>query len=141
VTRVMDELIEVPRTGGRRFGLEPVIGLIPLVGDAATGLVGAWVVAEAARFQLPRVVLARMVVNVIVDLVLGLVPVIGDLLDFAFKANTRNLELFRRYALDPGAPTGSHRAFVAGLLLVVFGGAWLLLALLGRLLSLEVRLP
>lgn len=134
VTRILDELIGVPGTP-IKVGLDPIVGLIPVVGDAVAAGVGAWVIAEAARFGVPRIVLGRMVLNLLVDLGVGAIPVIGDLYDVVFRSNTRNLELFRRHALDPDASTRGERAFFAGLLLVVVGILWLALAAFGALIS------
>ena len=130
VTHLLDELISVPGTP-IRVGLDPIIGLIPVVGDAVAAGVGAWVIGEAARFGVPRVVLARMVLNLLVDLGIGAVPVVGDVYDAFFRSNTRNLELFRRHALDPGASTRGERGFFAGLLLLVIGLVWLAVVALG----------
>ena len=113
MSHVLDDLFEVPGTG-RRVGLDPLVGLIPVVGDVVSAAAGAYLIAEASRFRLPPVVLARMVVNLLVDLALGLVPFLGDLLDFVSKSNARNLALFRRYALEPEASTTEHRLFFAG---------------------------
>ncbi len=131
VTRVLDELIAVPGTS-IRVGLDPIIGLIPVVGDVTAALVGAWVIGEAARFGIPRVVLGRMVVNLLVDLGIGAIPIVGDLFDVAMRSNSRNLDLFRRHALDPDASTRGHRAFFAGLVLLLVGILWLLVVLLGN---------
>lgn len=140
VTRLLDDLVEVPGTG-RRIGLDPIVGLVPVLGDVSSALVSGWIVFEAARFRLPRVVLARMLLNALVDLAFGLVPVLGDLVDFGFKANTRNLELFRRHALDPGADTSEHAAFLVGLVLLVAGVAWIAAVAIGRLLAIEIPVP
>jgi hypothetical protein len=126
VTHALDELVAVPGTS-IRVGLDPVIGLIPVVGDAVAAVVGVWVIGEAARFGIPRLVLGRMAVNLVVDLAIGAIPFLGDLFDFAFRSNSANLELFRRHALDPAASTRGEQAFFAGLLLVLVGLAWLLL--------------
>lgn len=130
VTRLLDDVIRVPGTDVR-VGLDPVIGMVPVVGDAVTALAGAWVIAEAARFGIPRIVLARMVVNLLADLGIGAIPVIGDVYDVVFRSNARNLDLFRRHALDPGATTRGERAFLLGLVLVIIGALWLALVLLG----------
>ncbi len=130
VTHALDELIEVPGTPVK-VGLDPIIGLIPVVGDAVSAIVGAWVIGEAARFGLPRIVLARMVVNLVVDLVFGAIPLLGDLYDFAFRSNSRNLALFRRHALEPDASTRGDQAFFAGMILLVVGVLWLILTALG----------
>jgi len=134
VTRMLDELVSVPGTPVK-VGLDPVIGLVPVVGDALAAGVGAWVIAEAARFGVPRLVLGRMVLNLLVDLGIGAIPLIGDLYDLFFRSNSRNLDLFRRHALDPDASTRGERAFFAGLLLVIVGILWLAVVALGRLID------
>ena len=96
VTHALDELVGIPGTPVK-VGLDPIVGLIPVVGDVISGIVGAWVIAEAARFGIPRIVLARMTVNLVVDLAIGLIPFLGDIYDFAFRSNSRNLALFRRH--------------------------------------------
>ena len=138
VTHLLDELVGVPGTP-IKVGLDPVIGLIPVVGDAVAAGVGAWVIAEAARFGVPRVVLGRMILNLLVDLGIGAIPLLGDLYDFVFHSNTRNLELFRRHALDPEASTRGERAFFLGLLLVIAGVLWLGFVALGALVDLLVN--
>lgn len=134
VTRILDELVSVPGTPVK-VGLDPVIGLVPVVGDAVAAGVGAWVIAEAARFGVPRVVLGRMVLNLVVDLGIGAIPLIGDAYDLFFRSNSRNLDLFRRHALDPDASTRGQRAFFAGLLLVIVGILWLAFVTLGWLID------
>jgi hypothetical protein len=140
IARLLDELITIPGTR-RRLGLDSIVGLIPGFGDVASAAVGGWVILEAARFRIPRVVLARMVVNTLVDLVIGIVPIAGDLFDVVFKSNSRNLALFRRHATDPGAGTSEHRLFFAGLVLVLFGLLWLLGMAIAWLLSLRIAAP
>lgn len=134
VTRLLDEVIGVPGTP-IKVGLDPVIGLIPVVGDAVAAGVGAWVIAEAANFGVPRIVLGRMVLNLLVDLGIGAIPLLGDVYDLFFRSNSRNLELFRRHALDPDASTGGERAFFGGLLLVIVGILWLAFVALGALID------
>jgi hypothetical protein len=82
-----------------------------------------------------------MALNTLVDFVVGLIPFLGDLFDFAFKSNTRNVALFRRYASDPTASTREHTLVLIGAFVVLFGIAWLFLAGVGWLLSIEVGLP
>lgn len=130
VTRALDELVEVPGTS-IRIGLDPLVGLIPVVGDAIGAVVGIWVIAEAARFGIPRIVLGRMVVNLLLDLGIGAIPLLGDVYDVAMRSNSRNLALFRRHALDPDASTTGLQAFFAGVVLLVLGLAWLLVVALG----------
>ena len=130
VTKVLDELIEVPGTS-IKVGLDPVIGLIPVAGDAVSALVGGWLILEASRFGIPRVVLARMVLNLAVDLGIGAIPILGDLYDIAFRSNSRNLALFRRHALDPAASTRGEQALLVGLALLIVGLVWLIVAAIG----------
>lgn len=140
VARVLDELVTIPGTR-QTIGVDSVVGLIPGVGDIASAAVGAWVILEAARFRLPGIVLARMVVNTIVDLAVGAIPLVGDVFDIVFRSNARNLALFRRHATDPGASTAEHRAFLVGLALILVGLGWLAIVALGWLLSLRIPAP
>ncbi len=139
VTRILDDLVTVPGTR-QRIGVEPIVGLIPGAGDIVSAAVGIWLIVEATRFHLPGSVVARMVLNTLVDLVVGIVPVLGDLFDFGFKSNSRNLELFRRYAADPSASTRGHQLVLLGAVAVIAGVTWLLLSFLGWLLSVELPL-
>lgn len=101
----MDERFRIPGTS-RRVGLDGLLGLVPGVGDAATTLVSAWIVAQAWRMGAPRHVILRMVANVGIDFALGSVPLAGDVFDFAFKANSRNVRLLRKWlGARAGAPT------------------------------------
>jgi hypothetical protein len=134
VAHLLDDVVRVPGTGFR-VGLDPIIGLVPIVGDLTGALVSAWIVLEAARFRMPGVVIAQMVMYAAVDFLIGLVPFLGDVFDFGFRANSRNLALFHRYAVDPGAGTGPSWAVVGGVALAFVGVLWLGVVLIGRLLS------
>ena len=136
----MDELVEVPGTSVR-VGLDPIVGLIPVLGDAVSAAIGFWLIAEAARFGIPRIVVGRMILNTVVDLVVGAIPVIGDLFDVVSRSNMRNLALFRRHALDPGASTRGEQLVVAGIVLVVAGLLWLVATAIGWLLSIRIPAP
>ena len=80
-----------------RFGLNSVIGLLPVGGDAVLGALSLYIVYEAAQMGLPRAKLARMVANVVVETVGGSVPVVGDLFDMALKANLRNIAIIEEH--------------------------------------------
>jgi len=82
---------------GWRFGLDSLIGLVPGLGDAAGGLLSAWLILRARRLGAPDRVLAMMAGNVVLDVVVGSVPVLGDILDIGLKANRRNARLLRRH--------------------------------------------
>jgi len=81
----------------RPVGLDFVIGLVPVVGDALAAALGSWIVWEARNLGLSKFQIARMAGNVGFDFVLGLVPVVGDAADFLFRSNSRNLKLIRRH--------------------------------------------
>ncbi|HEY0444336.1 MAG TPA: DUF4112 domain-containing protein [Candidatus Limnocylindrales bacterium] len=140
IARLLDDVVTIPGTH-HRIGADAVVGLIPGIGDIASAAVGMWVIVEAARFRLPQIVLARMVLNTVVDLVVGSVPILGDLFDVVFKSNTRNVELFRRHATNPDASTRGHRLFLGGLVLIVLGALWLIAIGLGALLSVQIPTP
>jgi hypothetical protein len=89
---LMDRSIGI---GGLRIGLDPIIGLIPGFGDVFGALVSTMIITQAYRAGVPKPTVLRMVANTGIDAALGAIPFVGDLFDFAFKANTRNLELYR----------------------------------------------
>ena len=134
---MLDELVSVPGTP-IKIGLDPVIGVIPIAGDALAALVGVWVILEASRFGIPRMVLGRMVANLVVDLGIGAIPLIGDAYDLFFRSNSRNLDLFRRHALDPGASTRGEQAFFIGLVVLAIGLLWLIATVIGWIGSVQL---
>jgi len=87
----------------RPVGLDFLIGLVPVVGDAAAALMGTWLVWEARNLGMSKFQMARMMGNVGFDAVLGVVPFVGDAADFFFRSNTRNLRIIRRH-LDKHHP-------------------------------------
>jgi hypothetical protein len=101
-----------------RAMLDPIIGLVlPGAGDLLTAAVGLYVVAVAARRRLPAVVLARMLMNLGIDAAVGSIPLAGDLFDFAFQANRKNVELLRaRHGARRSRPTDWLIVAGAGLL-------------------------
>ena len=134
LARLLDRAVTVP---GTRFGigLDGVVGLIPGVGDAVAGLASTYLIFLAYRAGAPASVLTRMAVNVWVDSLIGGIPLLGDLFDFGYKANLRNVALLERSMAEPRAARRAGRAFVAvvlaGLVLVVIGAA-VLVVLLAR---------
>jgi hypothetical protein len=112
--------------------LDPVIGLLlPEVGDLLTAGAGLYIVAAAVRRGLPAVVVARMLLNLGIDLAIGAVPVLGDLLDFAYRANVRNARLLeqgtpgRSSARDWVVVAAAGLVFLAGLALPIVAMVWL----------------
>jgi Domain of unknown function (DUF4112) len=127
---VLDQAFPIPGTSWR-IGLDGIVGLLfPGGGDALGAIVSAALVFLAARQGLPRVVVARMVFNVAVDALIGAIPVLGDLFDFGWKANTRNLRLLERHR-SGRPPTWRDWmwlwALLGGLVLVVVGAVVLAL--------------
>lgn len=92
VARLMDTAIGIPGTR-LRFGADSVLGLVPVVGDAAGALVGLAIVNEARRLGLPRHKIVKMVSNIGVDAACGSVPLLGDVFDLFFKSHRRNLAI------------------------------------------------
>ena len=93
----MDNSIPLPFTKGKhRIGLDPIIGIIPLVGDFGSALVSLAFVARAAP-TLSRYTVLRMLYNVWIDSVIGVVPLLGDIFDIGHKANKKNLKLFEEH--------------------------------------------
>ena len=126
-SRLMDSAYRVPGTA-IRFGWDPIVGLIPGVGDAATASFAVAVLYHAYRLGVPRVVLARMMLNTLIDLAAGLVPFAGDIADIAWKSNTLNLALLERHE-RPGTEPSSGDWAVVLLAVVVIGGALALVLL------------
>lgn len=109
---LMDNSIPLP--GGFRIGIDAIIGLVPGVGDAIGALISTYIINEARDMGAPRSVLMRMMGNVMIETLIGAVPLAGDLFDAAFKANSRNLALLTQYQLDPVGSRRGSRLFVAG---------------------------
>jgi hypothetical protein len=116
---LMDRAITVPGTN-IKVGLDALLGLFPFGGDVATGLVQAGLVLFAiVHYKVPKAVAARMVANVLLDVSVGALPVVGDVFDVFFKANTRNVTLLREVVghqtRGQPVPTGSSVRFLIGL--------------------------
>jgi hypothetical protein len=105
VSRLLDSQWRVPGTG-IRFGVDPLVGLVPGLGDVATGLVSAYIVLMAKRLGLPYHVLARMAGNILVDVVFGSIPLLGSVFDVFYKANRRNFRLLQKHVEREKARAG-----------------------------------
>jgi len=102
---LLDDRFRIPGTDFR-FGLDPIIGLLfPGIGDAVTGIGSVGLLTLAIRRGVPRVILMRMILNILVDVVAGALPVVGDIFDAAYKSNRRNLELIREHEAAESKPT------------------------------------
>ena len=109
---LLDSAFQVPGTK-MRFGLDPVIGLFPGAGDIVTAFFAAMMLLHAVRLRIPKIVVARMLMNSGLDLLTGAVPLLGDLFDAGYKANLRNLALLERHATPGVPPQRSDYVFVA----------------------------
>lgn len=105
VARILDDGMRLPGTNFR-FGIDPIVGILPGGGDAVASLVSLYIVFEASRLDVARETLVQMLVNIAIDTVGGSVPVLGTLFDAFWKSNKRNVELALRDLAsdaDPGA--------------------------------------
>lgn len=114
IARLMDSAFVIPGTN-IRFGLDPIIGLLPGIGDGATALTSLMLFLKAAGQGVPKIVLAHMALNIVLNTSLGAVPVAGDAFSFWFKSNDRNYELLRKHASVPNASTKADWTFVIAL--------------------------
>lgn len=93
---LLDAAIAIPGTR-RRIGLDPIIGLVPGVGDAVGAILSSWIVIGAVRHRVPGAKLGRMIVNILIDVLVGAIPVLGDVVDFLWPENLKNVDLLIRY--------------------------------------------
>ncbi len=117
LARLLDDAIAIPGTSFR-IGIDPLLGLVPGLGDALAAALAGWLLVSAARLGAPRAVIARMGLNVAIDFLIGLVPGAGDLLDFFWKSNRRNLALLEEWRARPEAVARASAARVAARLVV-----------------------
>jgi hypothetical protein len=115
MAQILDTAFTIPGTK-IRFGFDPIIGLLPGVGDTAMALTSLMLIWRSARHGLPRIVLARMALNVLINAAVGAIPVGGDIFSIFFRSNAMNYELFRKHAGAPGVSTRSDWLFVGALI-------------------------
>ena len=113
---LMDGAIPI---GSWSFGLDPLIGLIPGIGDLIGALISMVIVVRAVQAGVPRIAVARMVTNIAIDTLVGSIPVFGDAFDFAYKSNLKNLRIYEQSLHDRRAATARHWAFFIALFLGV----------------------
>jgi hypothetical protein len=137
VAHVLDALVKIPGSN-RRIGLDPIIGLIPGVGDALSAALGSIILLEAMRCKVPRLLMMRMTGNVMINAVVGAIPLLGDLFSVWFQSNSKNSALLHAWQSGgkriPASPqTKWVVAGCLGLILVAAAlvalGVWLLSAL------------
>jgi hypothetical protein len=137
LSHLMDQSIVLPN--GYRIGLDPILGLLPGIGDLLGASISTWMVYEAARLGTPKRVLLRMFGNIFAELLVGTIPILGDAFDAVWKANTRNMRLLEQ-SYHPGLKERSGRTILIsfGVFLVAIAGASL--ALVGWILFLIISL-
>lgn len=134
MSRLLDSAFDVPGTS-YRVGLDPIVGLIPGIGDLITPLFTIGILLQARSLGVPKVVQLRMIINVAIDVLVGAVPVLGDLFDFAWKANDRNMALLEAHAYEERRASAGDWAFVAAMILLVLALAAVPFVLVAWLLS------
>lgn len=115
---LLDAAVAIPGTR-RRIGISAAIGLVPGVGDAVGGFLSAWIIFGAFRHRVPAPKLLRMIANVVVDVLVGSIPIVGDLADILFKENIGNVEILVRSRNRTRPPRSTAHLFLA--VLILFG--------------------
>lgn len=113
ISNLLDTQFKVPILGWR-IGIDPIIGLIPGLGDLLSSGIGAYPILMAIRHNFPRAIIAQMVFNWLLDLVIGQFPIVGDLFDWFYKSNRKNFELFVKGAKSQEEQKKSSTVFVFG---------------------------
>jgi uncharacterized protein DUF4112 len=134
LAKLLDNAITVPGTRWK-IGFDPIVGLIPGIGDLIAAVLSGYIILEAARAEVSSITLARMLVNVGIDTLVGAIPALGDVFDAAWKSNTRNVALLERHLASEKAVGVRKRRSVgttmvlAILVLVLILGAGLALGI------------
>ncbi|TKB81378.1 MAG: DUF4112 domain-containing protein [Nitrospira sp.] len=136
LAKVLDTTVRIPGTS-LYLGLDPLIGLIPGIGDVLANLIGTVILGMAARLEVPRIVIIRMSLNLLINGVVGAVPILGDLFSVWFRSNSRNADLLRQAATQSARPTHADWIYVVG---IIGGTVALLLGLVAFVLWMAVSL-
>jgi len=115
LAKALDTTVKIPGTSWY-LGLDPLLGLIPGIGDAVASLIGTLILGLATRLQVPRIVLVRMSLNLLINGVLGAVPLLGDIFSVWFRSNARNAVLLREAASRPARETHRDWLYVGGII-------------------------
>jgi hypothetical protein len=112
ISRLLDTVFVIPGTR-IRFGIEPIIGLIPILGDQVTALISAALLYRSVQHRLPKIALVRMALNILINAVVGMVPILGDIFVLWYKPNIRNYKILQRFAGQTNAVTTGDWMFVS----------------------------
>lgn len=126
LAQLLDNSITIPGTS-YKIGLDPIVGLIPGIGDFIGAVLSAYIILEAARADVPGFTLLRMLVNVGFDTLVGAIPAVGDLFDAAWKSNTRNVALLERHLAKQASGAPRRSQSIGAIVLTVIA----LLAIIG----------
>ena len=124
LARLMDDQFVIPGTN-IRFGLDPLLGLLPGWGDSASALVSAVLILKSARAGVPKIILSRMALNILLNAAIGVIPGLGDAFSFWFKSNAKNYALHQKHAGTAREPALRDRLFVA----LILGGLFAFITL------------
>jgi len=116
---LLDEAVSIPGTR-KRVGLDAAVGLIPGVGDIIGGVMSALIVVAALRHRVPVRKIGRMIVNILIDVVIGEIPIVGDFFDFMFEENMMNMRILMTYRDRRRDPRSVAAIFVTATLIVLF---------------------
>jgi hypothetical protein len=114
----MDSAIRIPGTNVR-LGLDPILGLVPGIGDLASALASIYIVLTGIQLGAPRSVVVRMIANIGIDTLVGSVPILGDLFDVGWKSNNRNVALIEEHVGRPEATRRASRTMLVGAIAVL----------------------
>ncbi|RYZ56418.1 MAG: DUF4112 domain-containing protein [Proteobacteria bacterium] len=133
----LDSAIPIPGTK-MRIGLDPIIGLIPGVGDAVTSLISTYIVLTAMQLKVSRWTLVRMVFNIVIESVVGIIPIVGDFFDAYWKSNERNRILLEKNMANPAAKSADMLFIIFTVLVLIailIGTGWAAIALVQWIVS------
>jgi len=133
---LLDSRFTIPGTE-IRFGLDPILSLIPGLGDLASPVFTVVLLVQGLRQRVPRAVMFRMVINALIDALIGMVPVAGNVGDVFWRANNMNLALLERYA-EPGRPPSSGDVAFVWIVIIFFAIAVLVPALIALWLAIAL---
>jgi uncharacterized protein DUF4112 len=136
LAKILDSTIKIPGTPFY-VGLDPLLGLIPGLGDILVNLIGTFIMVLAARLQVPRIVMARMSLNLLINGTIGTIPILGDLFSVWFRSHARNAVLLREAATKPQRSNQGDWLYVAG---IIGGTVGLLLLAITAVLWIVVKL-
>ena len=118
IARLLDSAGRIPGTS-IRFGLDPILGLVPVVGDLAGAALSGYIVLQGVQLGASRAVVLRMLANVAIDTIVSSVPMLGDAFDVGWKSNLRNVALIERHLEQPAATKRASGMMMAGVVVLL----------------------